>query len=190
MRSALSREYDTYLAYRVLEALRNHAQHAALPIHGITTHSQWHREEEPHSMSVTVWPRIDLQQLEDDRKFKRGVLKELKSLEKLELKPMVRQYIESISRVHREFRDATEKAANDWLAQLKQSTDRFASSFPDEGTLALCVLPVDGRGFSAGEPAYIAGPLPKYFEHMRSKYSAMMNFAKRRVRLLILRSTT
>jgi hypothetical protein len=181
IKSALAREYDAHLAYRVLEALRNHAQHSALPIHGITTHSRWHREEEPHSMSVTVWPRIDLQQLEDDRDFKRSVLNELKALEKIELKPMVRQYIESISRVHKEFRQATEQAANDWLAQLEQSKARYTNRFPDEETLALCVLPVDTRGFEAGEPVYVAGPLPKYFTHMRSKYSAMMNFAKRRV---------
>lgn len=181
IKRAFSTQYDGHLAYRVLDALRNYAQHSALPIHGITTHAEWHRETEPHSMSFTVWPRIDPQQLAEDADFKRSVLNEMVTLEKVELKPMVRQYIESMSAVHKTFRTTTQDVADDWLAQLKRSTDRYSSKFPTDRTLALAVLPVDDRELRAGEPVYIDGPIGTYLKHMQSKYSAMMNFAKRRV---------
>jgi hypothetical protein len=181
IKDAPSAQYDSRLSYRVMEALRNYAQHSALPIHGVTTHAKWHRDTEPHTMSFAVWPRIDPEQLAADGDFKKAVLKEISELEKIELKPMVREYIEGISAVHNIFRSTTHQRSNEWIAQLNKSAERFTQQFLDEGTLGLSILPVDSRGLKAGEEVYIAGPMEEYLVHMQKKYSTMVNFAKRKV---------
>jgi hypothetical protein len=174
-------QYDSRLSYRVMEALRNYAQHAALPVHGITTHTAWNREVEPHTLSFAVWPILDHRQLAQDGNFKSAVLDEISSLEKIEMKPMVREYIEGLSAIHNIFRDVTHPQSKAWIAQLNKSTETFSHQFPEETTLALSVLPVDNRGFKAGEEVYIAGPMENYLTHMQKKYSTMVNFAKRKV---------
>jgi hypothetical protein len=174
-------QYNLHLSYRLMEALRNYSQHAALPIHGVTTHTSRNTNVEPHILNFAVWPIIDLEQLAKDGDFKKSVLKEISALDKVEMKPLVREYIESISVIHDTFRTTTWRRSKSWLEQLKKSTEAFTREFPDEGTMALAVLPVDDRGFEAGEAVYIAGPMENYLANMREKYSTMVNFTKRRV---------
>jgi hypothetical protein len=181
IKDAPSAQYDLRLSYRVMEALRNYSQHAALPIHGVTTHASWNREIEPLTLGFAVWPLIDHEQLAQDGNFKKSILDEISNLEKIELKPMVREYIEGISAIHNIFRNTTHPQSKAWVAQLNKSTERFTHHFPNKPTLALSVLPVDDRGLKAGEPIYIAGPMEAYLAHMQAKYSMMVNFAKRKV---------
>ena len=179
IKDAPGAQYDSRLSYRVMEALRNYAQHAALPIHGITTHAS--RDIEPHTLSFAVLPILDYEQLAQDGSFKKSVLGEIGDLQKIEMKPMVREYIEGLSAIHNIFRNTTHPRSNACIAQLNKSTERFARQFPEETTLALSVLPVDCRGLKAGEEVYIAGPMEDYLAHMQRKYSTMVNFAKRKV---------
>lgn len=181
IKDAPSTQYDARLSYRLMEALRNYSQHAALPIHGVTTHASRNTNTEPSTLNFSVWPIIDIEQLAKDPDFKKSVLSEISALEKVEMKPMVREYIESISAIHDTFRTVTTKKINAWLEQLQNSTKRFTREFPDEGTVGLSVLPIDSRGLKAGEEVYISGPMEDYLAHMQKKYSTMVNFAKRRV---------
>jgi len=164
-----------------MEALRNYSQHAALPIHGVATHASWNREVAPHTLSFAVWPILDHEQLAQDGNFKKTVLDEISNLEKIEMKPMVRECIEGISAIHNIFRNTTGAQSKAWVAQLNKSTERFAHQFPNEPTLALSVLPVDSRGLKAGQEVYIEEPMEDYLAHMQKKYSTMVNFAKRKV---------
>jgi hypothetical protein len=181
VKGAPSDQYDARLSYRVMEALRNYSQHSALPIHGITTHPSRNLGEEPQTLSFAVLPIIDYEQLAQDGSFKKSVLDEIGNLEKIELKPMVREYIEGLSAVHSIFRTAVAPRSKAWVAQLNKPTERFTEAFPGESTLALSVLPVDSRGLKAGEEVYIAGPIERYLEHMQKKYVVMVNFARRTV---------
>lgn len=181
IKNELSAQYDSRLSYRVMEALRNYSQHAALPIHGITTHASWDRASEPYALSFAVLPTLDRKQLAEDGNFKKSVLDEILQLEKIELKLIVREYIESVSLIHNAFRKAIGPKSGVWVTQLASSTGCFAREFPDEGTIGLAVLPVDDRGLGAGEPVYIAGPMVDYLAHMQQKHATMLNFAKRRV---------
>jgi hypothetical protein len=174
-------QYDLRLSYRVMEALRNYSQHSALPVHGVTTHASWNREVEPHTLNFGVWPILDREQLALDGNFKKTVLDEISNLEKIEMKPMVRDYIEGISAIHNIFRNTTRAQSKLWVAQLKKSTERFTHQFPNEPTLALSVLPVDSYGLKSGQEVYIEGPMEGYLAHMQKKYSTMVNFAKRKV---------
>ena len=129
MREAPSLQYDSRLAYRVMEALRNYSQHAALPVHGITTSASREDTAEAYELSFAVLPRIDQEQLAQDRNFKKSVLEEMSKVEKIELKPLVREYIEGISAVHASFRMITEPKRKAWTAKLDAATERFADQF-------------------------------------------------------------
>jgi hypothetical protein len=181
IKTAPSGQYDARLSYRVMEALRNYSQHAALPIHGVTTHASRNLEAEPQTLSFAVLPILDYEQLAQDGNFKRSVLDEIGKLEKIELKPMVREYIEGLSAVHDIFRATVAPRSKDWIAQLNKSALRFIEAFPGESTLGLAIVPVDNRGLKAREEVYIAGPIENYLQHMQKKYVVMVNFAKRKV---------
>jgi hypothetical protein len=181
IKDAPSEQYHLRPSYRIMEALRNYSQHSALPIHGVTTHASWNRTVEPHTMSFAVWPNLNYKQLVQDGNFKKSVLDEIAKLEKIEMKPMVRDYIVGVSAVHNIFRSTTNPHSKAWIEQLNKSTERFTREFPEESTLALSVLPIDERGFKASEEVYIAGPMEDYLAHMQKRYSTMVNFAKRRV---------
>lgn len=183
VKSEPGKQYDSRLSYRLMEALRNYGQHAALPIHGVRTSAKWHRDKEPHTISFNILPTIDRDELARDDRFKRSVLNEILALPNVELKTNVRDYIEGISAIHHLFRKTTESQRNLWIEQLDKPIDRFLRQFPDEpqARIGLSILPIDEKHLKAGEEVYISGPIVDYLAHMQKKYSRMVNFSKRTV---------
>lgn len=115
-RTFSSKEYDSSLSYRALETLRNHVQHASLPITAISfPMSAIERSSEgappgaPTKIRFKVVPYIAIDELEDNKDFKRPVLSELKTIANkkndIEIIPLVRQYISCIGRIHKHLRD-------------------------------------------------------------------------------------
>jgi hypothetical protein len=182
IKQAPSIQYNDRLSYRVMEALRNYSQHAALPIHGISTEaSRKGSAAEADELTFAVLPHVDHQLLAQDANFKKAVLEEISKLEKIELKPMVREYIEGISTVHSAFRMITEPKRKAWAGRLENAAKRFTDQYPGEYTTGLAILPVDAAGLKADEEVYIDGPVVRYLAHMQGKYLAMFNFAKRKL---------
>nr|MBV6631385.1 hypothetical protein [Oceanococcus sp. HetDA_MAG_MS8] len=106
-------EYDRSLSYRCLEALRNHAQHRALPVHGmefsvgvdeVDSDSKFTKHKASMSISVRTLKR--------EGSFKAAVLSELEEFEsdddRIQLMPFVRDYIGGIGVVHRKTREFLE----------------------------------------------------------------------------------
>jgi hypothetical protein len=172
-------QYDARLSYRVMEALRNYSQHAALPIHGVSTHAS--RKEATGELTFAVLPHVDHQQLAEDGKFKKAVLDEIQKLERIELKPMVREYVEGISAVHKAFRMITEFKRKAWTGRLESATKRFNEQFPSEHRVGLAILPLDAEGLKAAEETYIDGPVVRYLDQMQRRYGAMFNLARRKM---------
>lgn len=144
-KESLSRQYDTVLGYRVMEALRNHIQHRNIPTRGIAFPA--HREEKAgHGAlwSFGVQLNLDLEVLAEDQ-FKRRVLQDIrnKEPEARDVVFWVREYIEAIGTVHEEVRawlqdsvvDADRtcaEAINEWRLIADDTTGlSVVSSFPD-----------------------------------------------------------
>ncbi len=115
-RSYVNDVYDSSLSYRALEALRNHVQHASLPITAISfPMSVVERDASnskpgvPTKISYKVVPFIGMESLEENKDFKRIVLKELKSVANknndIEVVPMVREYVSGIGYIHNKLRE-------------------------------------------------------------------------------------
>lgn len=100
--------YDSVAGYRVLEALRNYAQHRRLPVHALRF--GWSRRPDANLVEYTVEYALDLTRLREDGRFKGAVLTELEGLQaeedKVLLKPLVRAYVSALGRVHGRVREA------------------------------------------------------------------------------------
>lgn len=172
-------QYDARLSYRVMEALRNYSQHAALPIHSITTRAS--RQDATGELTFAVLPHVDRQQLAQDKKFKKAILEEIQKLERIELKPMVREYLEGISSVHKVFRMVTEFKRKAWTGRLEGAAKKFTDQFPSEHRVGLAIVPLNAEGLKAAEEIYIDGPIIRYLDQMQRKYGAMFNLARKRM---------
>ena len=102
IKELMSQEYDSRLGYRVMEALRNSAQHHGLPLHSFQSGLVWipsgdKRKGRVHTYSM---PTVQVDALTRDSDFKKKILEELRSFgESFDIRPMVRQYIEGISKI-------------------------------------------------------------------------------------------
>ena len=72
VRNKTNNYYDNNFGYRVLESLRNYAQHRGFPIHSIMLLGEWLdiEDEDKSRLHHSVIPRISVQVLESDGKFK------------------------------------------------------------------------------------------------------------------------
>lgn len=104
-KAACSKAYDDFFEYRFMEALRNHAQHAGLAVHGVTNGWSWLPAHEPRQLQFYISPYALKSSLEDS-KFKKTVLAE--SPEKVALIPAARVHVGGISSVHKEVRKLME----------------------------------------------------------------------------------
>jgi hypothetical protein len=124
-KAAFSTAYDAALGYRVMESLRNHAQHQGVSVSGVAFRRRSLSATEPR-LAVTVRPYIAVEDLRRSPKFKRSVLCELEAwLEAEERRgedsfpiiPFVRDYIAGLSSVIAAFRQAF-KAREETAANL------------------------------------------------------------------------
>lgn len=106
--AARSNEYDSTLGYRVMEQLRNHAQHRNLPIQSLMISMKHDEIQTPplHRHSVSI--ALAVPALEADPTFKASVLEELKNKADsrgfVPLLPMVRSHVEAFGRLHAKVR--------------------------------------------------------------------------------------
>lgn len=109
VKSILSRQYDKSLGYRVLEALRNVAQHRTLPSQGLAVGGGYVGEGEGRAMKHSA--RLYLvPELLAEHRFKSSVLAELASLgEKVDFMPLLKEYLGGIAAVQAGIRAALDE---------------------------------------------------------------------------------
>lgn len=124
-----SDQYDGNLAYRIMDALRNHVQHRTLAIVGIAYGCRREREEAIQSLlEFTLSLPLDLEVLREDGRFKKRTLEELENLPKnrQDVILFVRQYVESLGRAQERLREllatAVERADADVDSALTEWT--------------------------------------------------------------------
>jgi hypothetical protein len=133
IKNKMSNEYDSNLSYRVLEALRNYVQHRGLPVYELQ-----HRLERQGGISGryfkrTITPSLSVSRLKEDKEFKSSVLKELEETgDLIDIKPHIRNYIDSIGRIHLFIRELLEKDIADWDTAIYEIQKRFREALDDD----------------------------------------------------------
>ena len=146
LRDSISNEYDSNLGYRVMDALRNHAQHRTLPVQYLKYNQSLDKRQDIVLVKHICIPGLSVTRLEEQGGFKASVLEELKDGEdSFDIKPFVRDYVSSIRRVHVALRKRMAGDVSGWDDEMQRVQDRFRHSFGDQ-LLALAVVSKDDRG--------------------------------------------
>ena len=123
------REYDDSAAFKSFEALRNHVQHCGLPAHSIKFFSVVDEAKAndnkagdkfvpPHTRNrhVVTFSVIP-ENLKENKRFNKRGLDALRSLAndkgKVDLMPLIREYVNSIASIHQSVRMSTSSALED-----------------------------------------------------------------------------
>lgn len=131
--AAFSKEYDDRLGYRAMGALRNHALHFDAPVHLVTYPSRRVERQSGDVLAYNVNPCLQPEDLRRNPKFKRCVLKELEALgQSVDLKPLVRQYVEGLWTVHAQIRELIAPLILQWEAILVLAKSTFLAGGNDE----------------------------------------------------------
>jgi hypothetical protein len=178
--AAMSNQFDTSLSYRVLDAMRNHAQHHALPVHGFSRGSRW--VEDRSYSDHEFQPVVNVKELARNPDFKKTTLDEIISgPEELKLKPMIRDYIESLSTIHEDFRAKTQSTVDRYLEAIASAKARLFARFPETKDIGLAIFEADEEGLKVSEETNLTKTLIDYLAFLRRKNRHLVSFARRRV---------
>jgi hypothetical protein len=185
--TAMSHQFESSLSYRVLYLLRNYAQHHALPVHGAFT--SFRRVEDLEYLDHEFRPVVSVKELARNQHFRdrlspsgRMTMDEIISgLETLDLKPMVRDYVESLSTVHEQFRSKTQSSVDGYLNAIASAKARLFAKFPETEDIGLAVFEADEEGLKVGTETGLSKTLSDYLDSLRKKNRHLVRFARRRI---------
>lgn len=121
--------YDDSLGFRAMEALRNYTQHRGLPVHNIEHSGMW-RDEDARGFATNIMtPYLRTSKLRVDGGFKAAVLSELEALgDKIDIKPLVREYVSGIGAVHEYIRQQIADDVSEWDQLIQGAVDEYKAT--------------------------------------------------------------
>lgn len=166
---ARSHEYDTRFGYRFMEAMRNYSQHNGLPLHGS---SYGVSSKERGLLEYYVGTIIDVDQLRNDKNFKKTVLDEITE-QKLSAEPLIREYIAGLSAVHTRLRELLKERVDGWMQLIRSAIAQYIDSSPDgKGTPGLCAMQL-GKGDTWLQTAYLSEEMMQRVEILQKRHGSL-----------------
>lgn len=148
LKAKANAEHAARVGYRVMEALRNHIQHRGLPVESISFPMRWFDDEGTQRSRSTVIPQLNVAKLKEDGKVKVGVIADLEAIgAAVDVRPLVRDYIEAIGAVHSELRSAMAADVQRWDATIVAAIEKYRAAGGD--IVGLGIADVDSRGVVA-----------------------------------------
>jgi hypothetical protein len=135
-----SKEYDASFSYRLMEALRNYSQHRGLPLKGLVKSSKVVKADyAPRDLSES---NIAFMLMPNDLSgLKASVLSEFRSNHRyVDLKFVMREYVEALARVHSKFRDMVNVKFSSANTTIHGWIDRFSDECSREFSSLGCDL--------------------------------------------------
>lgn len=123
-----SQEYDSdRLGYCVMEAMRNYVQHRELPILTLSPNMRLIENSSGFFRKRTIKLSIDINTLQEDKKFKQSVLTRLQNLggDVVEFIPLIRQYLVSIGRIHLKIRELLSSDLLKWEETIQSPISKY-----------------------------------------------------------------
>ena len=145
---SISAQYDSVLAFRAMEGLRNHAQHRSLPLGTLSLPMSIHREAPAVKFCFSAVPALDLEQLQYHGAIKPVILDELRAMsEKPNLTELLRRYLSCITVIHGEFRRLSDPDVTSWAEVIRNVAVRAREAF-DNDIIGLGVASRDEGGWN------------------------------------------
>jgi len=128
IKKLLAERYDESYEYRVMEAVRNYVQHAALPVTSASFGSRWNDERTLRLESIEM--KLNIKEIVSD-KFKRKILVEIeRSGGSVDLIDSTRDYFSQICELHIRFRDAISRPKTKAEEDIASVQSTWLSEFP------------------------------------------------------------
>jgi hypothetical protein len=139
-------QYDSSFGYRVLAALRNHTQHSDFPVQSLTYNMNWINFTGKRLCRHSATANIHVDTIARNKKFKPTNKAELEAIgEKVDIKPIVRQYMSSFSVLHKQVRTALKPTSAIWDRKLTDASTRFRNEFSRDA-IGLHATSIDVNG--------------------------------------------
>ena len=138
-------EEQELLHYQIIKCLRNYAQHEGLPIQDIKYNSEQVNQDK---LKISITPYIDIQKINSSRSCK---VKDLNNLnKKYDIKPLLRDYISSIFKIHQKTRDLLKNHKRQWDQLFRSKIEEFKSN---SNAIGLAAVICKGNDYT--NPVYI-----------------------------------
>lgn len=171
---------NTIVAYRLMEALRNYAQHQSFPVRTLSFSST--RRESPRGVRVehTATPYINVRLLTDDSRVDHTLLESLKRGEpEVALTPYLREYIATIGKLHSSLRESLRLHIDQWETCVLNAIERWERE-GDGRTLALAAVKVTSvpDGEDESDPVFLFRELVEHRRFLESSLHGAQNLAR------------
>ena len=138
--------YDDNHDYKLMEALRNYAQHRGLPVQWTgpgsrLTTSNTENTDDDHEYYLSFG--LLKSDLESDKKFKKEVLVYFE--EKIDLRSTIRSYIESLSKIHTNTRKTINESVDHSRQLIKDAHRKFINEEIKEFSVSACKVSDKGE---------------------------------------------
>ena len=145
-----SKQYDSSLAYRAIEALRNHAQHFGFPVDGAANRLAWENIDADARLRAGLELCVNVQRLKENRKFNKTAVNELATKAdhhgNTNLTPLVREYMERLCEVHKSLRNLISADVASWDLTITSVQDLAHATF-GEGLYSIVVTAEEEEGY-------------------------------------------
>ncbi|MBN7817719.1 hypothetical protein [Algoriphagus pacificus] len=127
-----SNEFDNYLEYQFMEALRNHTQHGGQAVHSVSFQANNLKVGDliRNEYSISIWALKSF--LIENSRFKRGILSKFD--DKIDLIFLLRKYIECLNNCHIQIRDMISKIIEDARMDIQTILEDYKNSFNQNPT--------------------------------------------------------
>jgi hypothetical protein len=177
--------YDNHFSYRLMEGLRNYAQHRDVPLHGARLASSWIKPEGARSsddelMRYTASANIDLDKLKSDEKTKPNLRAEIEDgANHIDVVTVTRDYIEVLGAMHLELRESTNSLLTEWKSIVQETIARYGS-VNNGNVIGLCITEHNDSNAIKPKIAVFNDPV-LYLEKLMLRNGSMVNLTKRYV---------
>lgn len=174
-----SDNYDRCLGYRVMEALCNYVQHHGSPVHAVEYGATLMEGSNSDGVRCGLMPYAKTAYLREDRKFKKSVLRELEALgDRIDLKPLVRDYVAVLGRVHELIREMLHCKLESWEEVILGAISRIESAFPNQDSANdLAIIAKEDK--KTTQVSSISRTFIDYRRYLQEKNHRLMNLGKR-----------
>lgn len=176
--SEQSKQYDNLFGYEAMAALRNHVQHNGYPIHAVR--HPYKRNE--NQIMFTLTPVIITKYLEDNKYFKQSTLRKLKQLdEKIDIRPLMREYLEGLGNVHHKLREILDQDLSDWDDTIRTIFTKYKNNFDIQKSIAWLDLKSHNENDEVIEETTISTKVIDRRKSLRKKNTSLSGLTRRYV---------
>lgn len=163
-----------------MENLRNYVQHRGFPIGSIYNIMRSVEAKSGDSILFSLASHIYPDDL--DKGFKKAVLEELKSSgDKIDVKPLMRDYIASLGSIHEKLRELLKAEVDYWTQTLLTAMDQFKARYPEEPSIVGLAAVVRNDDGTYSQPVHLLKDFMEYRQQLEKKNSSFSTLGKRYV---------